>query len=607
MKTNQERKIFMKRITAILLCLAVLLAGCSAGGAEDSAQAAETADETLAAAEETVSSEAKWADSGYVRIQLINDGADVSYPNDGDVEAGSVLVGGDIVYYEQGQDFTYGEGDETDAHSAEEAAENVVVTITQPGTYVLTGELHGQVAVDLGEEAETDPEAVVTLILDNVDITCTVAPAVIFYSVYECGSTDAETATYQVDTSAAGANVILADGSVNNISGSYVARIYEPDSVVLSEDGTEVAEAKKLHKYDGAFYSKMSMNIDGNDGILNITAENEGLDSELHLTVNGGIININSGNDGINTNEDGVSVTTINGGKVTITVDPAAEEGDGIDSNGWLVVNGGTVNASACPTYGDMGIDADMGIYLNGGTVLATGNMLDPISEGSQTYAVFYFSQQQSGGTTYTLKNADGNPVISYTPANDFTIMIIAGDGLTAGDYTFWQGETQLNGAAGQSFGGGGTMGHMGGDGFQQLETGEDTQMGQMGEGIQPGGMEMPEGGFQEGMEPPEMGDGQMTPPEGMENMDGMEIPEAAEMPDGMEKPEGMEMPEDFDPEEMGEIPEGMGQMTQIPQGGMGMMGQTGETSTTFPIAQGGNYFSFVAPAEEGETTEPTE
>ena len=66
-------------------------------------------------------------------------------------------------------------------------------------------------------------------------------------------------------------------------------------------------DSKKLHKYDGAFYSKKTLNINGGakgNGILNITAKNEGLDSELHLTINGGIINISSGNDGINTNED---------------------------------------------------------------------------------------------------------------------------------------------------------------------------------------------------------------------------------------------------------------------------------------------------------------
>lgn len=151
-----------------------------------------------------------------------------------------------------------------------------------------------------------------------MDISCSVVPAVIFYNVYECGTTDEEQATKDVDTSAAGANVIIADGSENHVSGSYVARIYE--SYELSEDGTEVVDSKKLHKYDGAFYSKMSMNVDGGEagtGILNITAKNEGLDSGLHLTINGGNLNI--------------------------IVDRAAGEGDGIDSNGWLVINGGTI------------------------------------------------------------------------------------------------------------------------------------------------------------------------------------------------------------------------------------------------------------------------
>ena len=191
-----------------------------------------------------------------------------------------------------------------------------------------------------------------------------------------------ETARADVDTSAAGANVIIADGTINTVSGSYVERIYKPDSVVLSDDKTEVEDAEKLHKYDGAFYSKRSMNIFGgkeNTGILNIKAHNEGLDSEMHLTINGGDIRIESGNDGINTNEDGISVTTVNGGMLTIHVTGETGEGDGIDSNGWLVINGGTVVAAACSNSADAGIDSDMGIHINGGTVIATGHMLDRI------------------------------------------------------------------------------------------------------------------------------------------------------------------------------------------------------------------------------------
>lgn len=60
-----------------------------------------------------------------------------------------------------------------------------------------------------------------------------------------------------------------------------------------------------------------------------------------------------------------ISVITINGG--TITCDAGnGEEGDGIDSNGWIVINGGTIIASANPSSMDSGVDSDLGIYING-------------------------------------------------------------------------------------------------------------------------------------------------------------------------------------------------------------------------------------------------
>ena len=320
----------MKRIASLLLGLAMAaaaLSGCGAQGRETAAQ--------------------EFPDA--VSIVLSDDGIIVDGKAVSTDESAAVHTAHDIVCYESGRDFTYGEGTEADAHTAEEAEAHTVVHITQPGTYALSGTLSaGQIAVDLGEDAEDDPAAVVTLILNGVDITCTVAPAVIFYNVYECGSTDEDTASETVDTSAAGANVLIADGTINNVTGSYVARIYDPDSVVLSEDGMTVEDSEKLHKYDGAFYSKMSMNVDGGEagtGVLNITADNEGLDTELHLTINGGTINITSGNDGINTNEDGVSVTTINGG--TFNADKSIFYVN-VDTNyiQRIIVNGGTFNVA---------------------------------------------------------------------------------------------------------------------------------------------------------------------------------------------------------------------------------------------------------------------
>lgn len=329
---------------------------------------------------------------------------------------GAVAVGHDIVSYQANMGTDYGTGTQSDEHTQQEIEAHTVVTIREAGTYRVSGSLPaGQLAVDLGQDAKTNPGAVVTLILDGVDISCTVAPAVIFYRVYECDTewvdyddqeTDNYISTPTMDTTQAGANVILADGSINNINGSYVALIYQ--------EGT----TDKLHKYDGAFYSKMSMNIgceDKGTGVLNITGKNEGLDSELHLTINGGIINIQAENDGINTNQDGVSVTTINDGTLRINAGLGAE-GDGIDSNGYLVINGGSVYTMANESSPDGGIDADGDILLNGGYIIATGTRNDWVSpDSAQQYIELSFASTLPAGSSIELTDPDGKEPIFFT------------------------------------------------------------------------------------------------------------------------------------------------------------------------------------------------
>ena len=416
----------MKKVFVCLAMLTILLSGCSFVEKQEASTSIELSDKGITVGGQAITSDSKQA----------------------------VYLANDIVFYKAGQDFTYGEGTVQDEHEQSEADAHTVVHITKPGNYVLSGTLSlGQIAIDLGKDAKADPNAVVTLVLSGVDITCKVAPAIIFYNVYECSNDDEEAATKDVDTENAGANVIVADGTENNINGSYVAKIYK--SCELSEDGTEVVDSKKLHKYDGAFYSKQTININGGDkgtGVLNINAENEGLNSERHLTINGGMINITSGNDGINTNEDNISVTTVNGGTLNIVCDGSTGEGDGIDSNGWLVINGGTITAQACSSSVDAGIDSDNGIYINGGKVVASGNMLDHIAGGSQTYVVFRFANRQKGDKTCTLKNSAGKRIGEYAPANAFTYLIVAGSELIPDDYTFWQGKTQLSGSKTQNF-----------------------------------------------------------------------------------------------------------------------------------------------------------
>jgi hypothetical protein len=455
-----------------------------------------------------------------ISISLSDSGITVDGNTVGTDSSADVYISNDIIYYEDKDTYDsgnpYGEGTASDRHSEAEAAAHTVVNITQPGTYVISGKLSkGQIAVNLGKDAETDPNAVVTLVLDNADITCTVAPAVIFYNVYECdtawvaydnGETKDFKASSDIDTSKAGANVIIRDGTVNNITGSHVARIYKDND-----------QKKKLYKYDGAFYSCMSMNITGETlgtGILNIIADNEGLDSELHLTINGGKVYIQSQDDGINTNEDGVSVTTINGGELHI-VAGLGSEGDGVDSNGYLVINGGVVIATAKPDS-DSGLDSDMGSYINGGYVVATGSTMDwAESDSKQVTMNLQFASSQDADEAIIVTDTDGNVIFAYDPDKDETTgsynrgyqgAVISCPEFSVGDtyYVYVGGDvtgTETNGLYDAST----VTGFTGA--VRQAYTGTDVGMGRPGGGQKPDGMKGERPDRTDG-QPPEMPDG---------------------------------------------------------------------------------------------------
>ena len=340
----------------------------------------------------------------------------------------------DMIYYEAGKGPTYGSGTEKDEHEADNQVAYLVVHITKPGTYILNGYISkGQVVVDLGEDAKTNPEAVVNLYLNGVKIENPAAPCILFQNVYEC-NVDGTV----VSTENAGANVYLCDKSINILNGSYVAEIYDPETVVEA-DGKISAET--LYKFDGAIHSCMSMNLGGESGIVTINAENEGVSSNMHMNMTGGIWYINAKNDGMNANADNMSVLTIENGTVMIRC--IGEEGDGIDSNGWLYINGGTVTAEAASTSPDAPFDADKGVYINGGIVCGTGNMMSELKETNQNFAQFSFEKKQGAGT-YSVCNTENVLAAEMTVQNDFTVLVMSSYALTEGEYVLYKDDTVL-------------------------------------------------------------------------------------------------------------------------------------------------------------------
>ena len=110
--------------------------------------------------------------------------------------------------------------------------------------------------------------------------------------------------------------------------------------------------------------------VEINGGTFNITAH-EGIEG-TYIKINNGTINISASDDGINAanKSTNYAVTVeINGGNITIKMGQG--DTDGIDSNGNLYINGGTVNIT-----GQSAFDYDGEAKYTGGTMIVNGEKI---------------------------------------------------------------------------------------------------------------------------------------------------------------------------------------------------------------------------------------
>ena len=265
-----------------------------------------------------------------------------------------------------------------------------VVSITSAGTYILSGSLSGQVSVSVGSSDK------VVLVLNGVSITSSSTNAIIFLKAYEVDSSSSF--SYSTATSLSfdntGAKIIIADGTENTVTGTK------------SSDG------------DGAIHSVITLLITGetsSDGVLNVVGTKEGIEVEKHLFINGGVLNIAAQDDGINIKNSYICI--VRGGKVLIN-SGLGSEGDGIDSNGYILIDGGEVISAGNPTA-DTGLDANTATIIDGGNVVSVGCSMDMASsQSSQPTMNLIFSSAVSASSTLTIKDSNGNEITSFC-AND--------------------------------------------------------------------------------------------------------------------------------------------------------------------------------------------
>lgn len=178
-------------------------------------------------------------------------------------------------------------------------------------------------------------------------------------------------------------------------------------------------------------------------GTFTVAGCEEGIEAQ-EVIVNDGELNITASDDGINaavaersdeTAEAAVAANAsedcliqINGGMVTVDAG-----GDGLDSNGYVEVNGGVVLASGSAGGGDSALDYEYGAKITGGAVILAGatGMAETFTEGTQPFAMV--AAEGAAGTNLAVTDEAGTVLVSYTVPKAFQRAVVSAPGLTEG------------------------------------------------------------------------------------------------------------------------------------------------------------------------------
>lgn len=301
----------------------------------------------------------------------------------------------------------------------------------------------------------------------------------------------------------------------SNYYGVYTAE--EIENILFAKvaaDSEDLADGDPYYFYKGAgaISSDIDLYFEGT-GILNVVSKNkEGIETKGSLSFTGG-----TGDYIINAEDDCLNTTTkstvpgahnalyINVKSLRAIVSLEADEGDAIDSNGTLTIDGGNIVALAKPGA-DAGLDSEKGTYINGGTIIATGNMFDAISsESKQNFLALSFSEAVDINDVIRFTNSDSQEIFVHETNRAYTNLVYSSSALVDGEYTLTKNDELMGYASTGNMGG---MGQPGGE-----PGGMPGEMGQPGETPpeKPDG-EMPGGAS--GEMPPEMPGGET--PSGM-------------------------------------------------------------------------------------------
>lgn len=158
---------------------------------------------------------------------------------------------------------------------------------------------------------------------------------------------------------------------------------------------------------------------------------------------NGGPGGDNSGPGGGMEEATDYNLIQISGGKIYINA-----SGDGIDSNGNLTVTGGEIYVDGPTSGGDGALDCSGTALISGGTVIAVGSsgMAENFDSSSAQGSMITTVSDSMITGDITLKDSDGNTIVSYSPSKEYSSVVISCADLKEGEtYTLVAGDTSTS------------------------------------------------------------------------------------------------------------------------------------------------------------------
>jgi hypothetical protein len=332
-----------------------------------------------------------------------------------------------------GATYVYASADEDEPNAA--LFSNDDLTIDGTGSLTVTGNYNDAIHSDDGLTISGAPTITATAVDDTIQVSTTFTMLDGSLHLVAGGGSGV---TLSEDLSGKG---IKADEMIDIEGGTLI--IDAADDAIRSEtdlvlnDGTIVISAigKAIHA---------SYNLEVNGGSVEILTADEGLEGGF-ITINGGYLDITTTDDGINVSEpDDIPNTSlyylhINDGFIIVNA-----EGDGIDSNGSITMNGGTVLVNGPTAMDNSALDYDGTFDINGGLLVAVGSAgmaQAPGESSTQSVVLANLDTAQSAGTLVHIAGADGETLLTYAPSKDYQSIVFSSPELTSGaTYTVYTG-----------------------------------------------------------------------------------------------------------------------------------------------------------------------